>query len=104
MKCVAKDCGLHLWSAIMQGSQLSVLRRQVTFQTAHENCSPNIAAPLSLSIFQEMPDPNALINVSSTVALLPSECGNPTDPFAGASDVQVSMTDPPHMVYCCPVL
>jgi hypothetical protein len=73
----------------VQGSRLSVRRRQVTHQTAHEAAALNVAAPLGSSVFAELPDPHALTDISSTVALLPSECGFPCDPFAGASDVQV---------------
>lgn len=73
----------------MQGTRLSVRRRQVTMQTAHEAPVGAVTAPLSSAVFDEPPDPNALTDISTTVALLPSECGYPTDPFAGAGDVQV---------------
>lgn len=83
----------------IQGTRLSVRRRQATFQCPHEAAAaaatsgaaaPLAAAPLGSGVFAELPDPRALTDVApSTVALLPEECGCPSDPFAGAGDVQV---------------
>ena len=107
-------CPGHAWPnkplgtpVLLQGSQLSVRRRQVTYQqeapggeapAAAAGAPAPVPAPLGASLFAELPDPHALTDVApATAALLPPECGFPTDPFAGAGDVQVGSCG----VACC---
>ena len=104
----------------LAGSRPSLRQQRFTFQRASQPASSDApatpgggqqqhqqrrqqqqaagAVPLASCVFSEAPNPHALTDGASAVAvLLPGELGLPTDAFAGVDDMQVGCARS-----CCP--